>query len=421
MAAEYTPQLAAKKSVEFWATEDDNWRIGEWPDLSDRFLITPGDLEHWYNTLAAQGRAWEALRYLYDIHPTLLKDSTDAVNQGTKTLDEIAGILSLKKSVISNEIDALVEFWKKRKTAEQLNNRIEQKAQKEKTKADPYLGSNLKPAAVTELLQEYKLNNIASEELRIYIAGRIIDLQKFLTAASTRTVARNTIRLEITAWEQETHLDYLAARKIKIQENDPDDGRKKTEREIHKEITELQADITRADTHLAKLHKNISEAMKQIGADEMTEFQATRTLTSAFSEIIDRVKDYYSDPENILMDGVFTPKEIIWQMTATEFRDPQYRPDFVATINEAMKPHNLFNPDFKSKGVGREAARLLQKIVKSYGEEALAAIPTEEDDNATPPNSIPAALTTDEPGNVKPTPPPQGHRGSTKKEEVFLA
>ncbi|MFT6862693.1 MAG: hypothetical protein ACJAVK_001252 [Akkermansiaceae bacterium] len=162
------------------------------------------------------------------------------------------------------------------------------------------------------------------------------------------------------------------------------------------------------------------------------QISSSRTWTSAFSEIIDRQKQYYANPENLLMDGVFTPAEIEFQMTPTDFRPPQYRPDFVATINEAMKPENLWNPEFKSKSPGRAATRMLLKIVTRIGEEALAeknqtSVTSEEEEEEEEPDIAPSEVEPNQPHTPAPndpTPqpqPPRVHQTHRKKTETFLA
>jgi hypothetical protein len=421
---EYTPPLKPEAMIEFWATEDDSWRIKDWPGLSEKFSLMQSEVEGWFKAVSGQGRAWNAIRGIYQVHPLLVSSPEEEEEQVPKTITDVVRTMDCTRPVLEKEIAALVQFWNKARAAAQLQKKIDEApAQRQSEELNPYINSDLDTGKVEELLQKTNLSQLKEPALRIYVAGRILDLQDHLNDKSTQTIARQILRNEISAWNQEKHIDYLANRKLAIE----DSG--KPEKDIYRDLSKLQEDIQKADKHLATIQDKITKGIAAIGADQMDEFQAKRTWTSAFSEIIDRQKQYYANPENLLMDGVFTPAEIEFQMTPTDFRPPQYRPDFVATINEAMKPENLWNPEFKSKSPGRAATRMLLKIVTRIGEEALAeknqtSVTSEEEEepDIAPSEVEPNQPHTPAPNDPTPQPqPPRVHQTHRKKTETFLA
>jgi len=390
-----TQRLTVAKKLDYWFQDDENWTIEDWSGLSETFDLTANDLELWHQSVHGQGRHWEITRLRFGVRLTILSDKESFIYRKAHTIEEVAKQMGMKVKEVQAELDSLCKFWRRtRATSKSALSINDSSKDSGLDTIDPYLHTDLDPEKVDQILKGLNLSRINDDEMKIHFAGRAMDFQSYLKQKSTRSIARDIIQKEVSAWHQERILNIAGNALTRA-----DQSETLTDEQKYKKILSIQKEIQGIEKHLNSLQSEIRKSISEIGADHMDESEAKRTFNGSISEVLVRMKEYYAQPENILMDGVFTADEIIWLTEPTEFRDAQYRPDFVAMVNHAMKAENLWDPDFQEKGVGREATRRLLKIVSEMGKDEL---PSDEEIIS----EVPAQSSSDNPESTETEEPP---------------
>jgi hypothetical protein len=91
---------------------------------------------------------------------------------------------------------------------------------------------------------------------------------------------------------------------------------------------------------------------------------------------------FESDPENWKVDGVFTAGQIEWLTEPMEERPPQYRPDIVLRLNEALAPENLWNPKYVPTPIQAKMVQRLRKLVeRATSNDEIISVRDDSDDD----------------------------------------
>jgi hypothetical protein len=80
-------------------------------------------------------------------------------------------------------------------------------------------------------------------------------------------------------------------------------------------------------------------------------------IEASLNGMISAIREYESRGDRRLVDDVHTAAEVEILLKPTSLRPPQYRPDLVALIRDAMREENLFNPNYEPPEMPRASYR----------------------------------------------------------------
>ena len=342
------------------------WAVEDFAALSKALGVKPAELTDWHDEFAGQGRAWEIIRRLYRVAPLVGSLEEDDIREWTK--QELADKWGVAPAVIDSEIKGAAKRWHLRKqeraASGEVNRLISEDELKSLTRFSE--GEGLDEDTIARLLDSLNFKQVTDPALRAEVANRIVSLKSWLSDSHTRVSAREVIRMEISMHGAETRMLHWQTRmEEEIQnaeagKNDPAFMREKSE----KAIENAREKLDDADKTLRQLTKDHSALLKHLGADELDMAARKRIFVETATYLIDRCREYESNPENINADGVFTAAEIHWLTEPLGERDPQYRPDISVRVAEALQPENLWNPDYVPTPIQRQVQRTLLGMVK---------------------------------------------------------
>lgn len=196
-----------------------------------------------------------------------------------------------------------------------------------------------------------------------WFGGRLTEIQKLFEEVSTKTLARQAI------------INEMHMRRI-------DDEMAR--------LPPLNAKFWQYQDAKIKLEEIYSSQWSQIEKlnPALRSQQTKRAFAGVVSEIIEGIREYQSDPNNEIADGVFTALELQVEMRSSKQQggDVQYRPDIVAAINEARR--SIWDPKFKRR-LEDKHLRLIgfafHEAVKAFTEKTGIAIPDLASDNGEHP------------------------------------
>jgi hypothetical protein len=349
------------ESVSYVPVEDKpEWQIDRWPALARAFELQAGELPLWHAELAGQGRPWSILRLLYQIGP-LFGEAFDPDVMRPWTAAEIAGKFGITQAAVDEEHAAAVAFWQRRRQEVVIERRIaantppgkpersgdegdvEDEAAPEATPAASIQGlREVADGDVEQILIQAGFPLLKKPEHRLYCARRIVELERYFSAATWRETARQIVFSELNMREYE---------------------RKLLEQNLNaKEFRETEQSLT----SLAEKHRKL---LSEIGADQEEQVVQKSFAIDTFSYFARAMQEWYATGERKLIDGVFTAEEVMWLLTPSELRGSQYRPDIVVRLHEALRPENLWAEDYEPTPIQRQACRALKKIVSEFGDE----------------------------------------------------
>ena len=202
------------------------------------------------------------------------------------------------------------------------------------------------------------------ELLRAQVANRIISLREYLESPHSRASARQLIRNEISLHAKERLLLIYNNKIEQISEEDPELKSRGTELDGYRKKA---ADLDEEIRAITKAHSTLQ---KEIGADDIDMTTRKRFFVETVAYIMEKCREYESDPESVLVDGVFRADEIDWLLEPLDERAPQYRPDISVRLRDALLPENLWDEHYVPPKITLRVCQELRKIVA-----AMRAIP----------------------------------------------
>ena len=406
------------------------WMVKEEKDFLRDYGMHKDDLPLWHEVLVGQGRFWQIARLRYRIGPVfdLTEDALDL--QRPWSISEIAAKLAQPPGLVEAELSETWRYWQQQRA---LRDPQKRNMQPEPINLELDLAAPAdSPAPVADIANEVKKPiaasapkvksdekkeslpsfavrrleleqadviladlgiNVTDPQDRLYVASRAICYERWLTDPLTREVAMNLIHNEITLRNYRRNIDRVN----RVLDEKSIDVAKRTD--LMKEVRETEAAITKLS---AVYHKSLDELGGEQSAVEDMKREAINTL----GFVTQAIAKYRSNGDCSLIDGVFTAREIVWLTTPVPMRPGQYRPDAVAMILDALKPENLFNPEYKPPAITREACRRLRRMSQIFEQEigvadnrnSVVEAPIEMDAERVEQDSSPAMISPHIPG-----------------------
>lgn len=366
----------AQRYVEFETTGEEYWAVDRFDRLLKDFMLEVGDLPEWHKAMSGQGRAWEICSRLYQVGSLM---NPDPVVLRSWTRAEIAKEYGIPQGQVDHEIEHAVEYWRLKHARRKVASEALQMAGIDEidhltsfSNAD-----SIDKGMVDKLLEAFNFSDIKDETLRAQVAHRILSLKDYLSSPHSRTSARQIIRMEVTLHGLEKILVGYNNKIDRLSEEDPE------RRASGTEIDSLSNKAQDLDKEIRAISKAHAALQKELGADDIDMTTRKRIFVETVGYIMEKCRQYESDPENVLVDGVFRANEIDWLLEPLGERGPQYRPDISIRMAEALLPENLWDPHYKPTKIQQRVCQELSKIVETMRavREDAAALPEDDDDD----------------------------------------
>lgn len=390
-----TPESANPQSATYYPDGSPaEWEIGDYRGLLEHFDLRRTEITMWHATMAPT-TAWVTLRLRFCIGP-LFGPGFDPRTLRSWTTAEIAGELALNEKDVKEQIKTAGEFWRRRRAEIPVEKRLvaprpttprpegttTDQAERSASLSAPLTFQTMTevaPEQVEQILSEAGMPKITDPDKRLYAARRIAELKRWFEDKKTRETARQIVQAELNLRRYEE----LLLGNVKAAE-----------------FVELE----KAQSLLAERHKKL---ITDIGADE-AEMDTQRSIAlDTFSAFVRGMQEWHATGERTLIDGIFTADEAVWLLTPAEMRPPQYRPDIVTRMKDALLPENLWAPDYEPSSVQRYACQILSRIVKRAEEDILSERNSKKENattSAQDPDMPASAIGTASRGDV-PAPP----------------
>jgi hypothetical protein len=352
--------------VEYVAADEEYWRAEKRAALFADFDLTEAQLSDWHFLMSNQGRAWEIIRRLYQVGLMLEPDEEVLKSWDTNKIGKAFGIPAAQ---VQQELDLAIRNWRLLRARADVRKQAEVTGAEEVDILRSMPHASMDEQYVNDLLKAFDFDDVSTDPMmRAQVAGRIISLKDFLASPHSRTSARQLIRMEVSLHSKEKIL-MLYNRKIEqIAKEDPELRSKKTELQGYQEAAK------NLDAEIRAITKAHGVLQVDIGANDIDMTTRKRLYVETVGYLMEQCRIYESEPENILLDSVFTAAEIVWLSEPLDERPPQYRPDVVMRLNEAMRPENLWNPEYVPSPISQRACQILRKIVEGASA-ALKGVP----------------------------------------------
>jgi hypothetical protein len=358
------------RAIEYYPNGEDEpaWKIEHWDELSQVFDLQVSDLKDWHQCLAGQGRPWTVIRKIHRVNASF-GEGMDIELFESWDWKKLSAKEGVSEKVLRNDLDAAAAHWKKVRNSLSLRRSVETAvASGVAVKGLDVDGlpeframEEMDDERVKRCLEAFRMNNITGDADRLCAARRALELRKYLDERSTREQARQMIYMEISLGMYEDGMMAMKSRMAKLRETQ--NPRKEEAEEVARLLKDIKA-AEEAQTALAESHRKVALAL---GEDEQDEAQNKRAALGTASFWVEASREWHRDGTKKLVDGIFTADELVWLTEGLSFRDPQYRPDIVVRLKDAMSPENLWASDYEPRNVEREAARRLHAIVKAMG------------------------------------------------------
>lgn len=340
--------------------ESGYWRM-ERPDLLEAdFGVTRAEVEEWHRWIAGKGRVWEIVRRIYQV-AGMWEDDPDVLVSWTRA--EVAKKFGIPAAEVDHDLKAAVDQWRLHIARAQVARESVRAADggAAMSDVDSLVGftnaAGLEQQSVDKLLAAFNFSDIKDELLRAQVANRIISLREYLESPHSRTSARQIIRLEVSMHGKEKMLLIYNNKIEQIAEEDPELRSRKGD------MDEFRLKAKDLDAEMRAMTKAHSDLLKEIGADDIDMTTRKRMAVETVGYIMNLCRVYESDPENVLVDGVFRANELDWLMEPEGERTPQYRPDISIRLREALLPENLWDPHYKPTKIQMRVTQELRKMV----------------------------------------------------------
>jgi hypothetical protein len=395
--------------IEYEAGDDGYWRIDRPDRLKEDFGVTATDVEEWHRALSGQGRAWEIVRRLYQVGSLL--DPDDAVIRSW-TREEIGKEFGIPKAEVDHEITHAAEFWRLRKARADVARAADAAGGSDEIERLTSFSNaaGLDADKVDKLLDAYGFGDVRDDMLRAQVANRILSLKDYLISQHSRTKARQLIRMEISLYSKERMLLLFSNKIEQIVAEDP---------ELKSRATELDGYRLKAsdlDKEIRNITKDHAALQDEIGADDIDLTTRKRIFVETVAYIQEKCRQYESDPESVLLDGVFRADEIDWLLDPLDERRPQYRPDIVVRLHDALQPRNLWDPEYKPPKLTLRVCQELRRLaecMRAVPDDAPALPDAEADEDELPLGD--GVMPTMESVTNQDTPPPAAAFGARQE------
>jgi hypothetical protein len=377
----------APKYVEYEPSDDSGyWRM-ERPDLLEAdFGAKREDVEEWHRFIAGRGRVWEIVRLLYQAG-SMDDEDPDLIVSWNRA--EVAKKFGIPVAEVEHEIVFAAGQWKLAQARAEVSAAASTIGEDEIGQLEQFANAaNLGKSDVDRLLESFSFGDLRGELLRAQVANRIISLRSYLESPHSRTSARQLIRMEVSLHAKEKMLLIYNNKIEAITTEDPELKVK------DKELDGFRQKAKELDEEIRKITKAHSDLQESIGADDIDMTTRKRIFVETVAYLMDKCREYESNPENVLVDGVFRANEIDWLLEPLGERTPQYRPDISVRLRDALLPENLWDPHYKPPKIALRVCQELRKIVagmRAIPEDAepLMDVEDDEDDVTFSENSIP--------------------------------
>lgn len=362
--------------VEYLTGDNEMWGVDDFKGLSELFSMGAGDLGLWHGVVSGTGRAWEVIRKLYGV-ASLITDDPDDLRKWK--IQELAKKYGVAKGQLEMEVQAAVRTWSINKARASVDRETISGlgADDLKKLISHARTDDMDEGLVGELLRAFNFDDVKDSLLRAQVAKRILSLREYLSGDHTRTQARQIIRLEISIHGQER---LQSKYHNELDEALDKDGKLIASKD---DIEALRKKIKQTDQEMRSLLKAHGDLQKQIGADETDLTARKQILVDSVAYIMEQCRLFESDPENWKVDGIFTAGQIEWLTEPMEERPPQYRPDIVLRLQEALMPENLWNPKYVPTPIQANMVQRLRKLVEraTSNDEIISVRDDDEDDD----------------------------------------
>lgn len=342
--------------IEYEPTDESGyWRM-ERPDLLEAdFGVTRASVERWHRFIV-RTPVWEFVRRLYQTGG-MTDDDPDILRPWTRA--ELARRFGISEKELDHDISKAAEAWKLQDARDNVARQADVESGGDLDRMLTFgNASGLSGDAVDRLLDAFQFGDVSDPMLRVQVANRLLSLREYLESQHSRSSARQLVRYEISLHAAEKLLLVYTAKIEMALADDPMLDKNAALVEGYRARAEALDKEIRATT---KAH---GQLQKDIGADDYDKTTQKRIAVETIGYIMSKCQEYERDPESVYLDGVFTAGEIDWQLEPLGERLPQYRPDIVLRINEAMKPENLWDPGYKPTPIQIRVAQELRKLAE---------------------------------------------------------
>lgn len=392
----HLPVIEKPKTFEYTPGGEDAvpWLVGKWPEAAAAFDLREGEVLDWHLALAGQGRPWLVIRRIFNLAP-MWGDASTPDDIRAWTWAELSESIGVSVDHLKRDLQAAAEFWKKARLS--LNVQRGAALQKpastgaEQVKslddmADFEIHQQFDASQIATILTKYRFKGVKSEDDRLYVASRVIELKKLLEDKHTRESARQLIVMELNMAGHEMTLQVLKSRLDSLNHQRSDLTEKQST-----ETRMIATSIASTEKVLTTLSKTYAKAASDLGGEELEAGEVRRVAIGTISHLVQAHRDYYVSGDRNLIDGMFTAEEVVWLTTPLSIinRPAQYRPDIVERVREASLPENMWDTEFKSASFAggkfkthRDASRRLQRLASLLAEDEMEPGPIEGIDDA---------------------------------------
>lgn len=416
------PTYQEPRFMEYDPDGDDGvtWTVNDWPALKEAFALEASDLVLWHRHLcAAEGRYWKIIKRIFGVIPTM-GDAVEDEDMEDWDFPKLAKTWGLPEKQLREELETVADHWKK----ERLSRKITQATTVPGDGVKPLDGGvrfaphqDLAEERISELLEAFFFDHHKSKSDRLFIANRILELWTLFEDKNRREPARQLINMELNLRDSETSRALLKSRLETLAQT------KELNSTQSGEILKIQEALDKNEKSHTALTEKYFRAAADIGEEEIEQGELRKIALGTASHFIEAQRQFHASGDRDLIDGMFAADELKWLTTAIPLRPAQYRPDIVLRVNEAMRPENLWDPNYKPTPIVREASRRMLKFAKLMADEEETPIIPEIDDAPVGEDeeSAEAAADLPEPQPERSAPPPVYHEPPPAREEEFMA
>jgi hypothetical protein len=362
------PVREEPKTLDYYPEGDDGvpWSVNDWRALKEAFELTEAELVAWHGDLAGDTRHWKIIKRIFGVM-AILGDAVEDEDAEEWNWAKLSKHWGVKEELLREELAMAVDHWKRLRVSRKIGGGGTTAGVKPvdgEGKAGGFKPhEEMAEERIGELLARYRFVDIVSHSERPFVARRLLELRPALEDHNRRESARQLIMMELNLADSEK-VRALAKRRLDTLSKNADISDKQSA-----EIQAIQASLEKNEKAHTALSEKYFKAAAEFGEEEIEQGELRKVAIGTVSHFIEAQRQYHANHDRALIDGMFTADEIIWLTTAIPLRPAQYRPDLVLRVNEAMRPENLWAPDYVPSKIPREASRRLLKLVQGLTDE----------------------------------------------------
>ena len=280
-------------------------------------------------------RAWDLVRMLCGIRPILNEDPAFAVPLTRRQISEQLAYIKSEEDV-DGFISPIAIAWLRREryakpvaeiTAprEQQRREVADLTEEEQRLLEAY-GFSM------DLFKAHRSESAARAEMR-WFYERLMDLKPMMDDAAVKEIVRQCLRNELQLRRIDDEM--MQTPMVQFKDGRRSDG-------INPQFEDLQALKSKVEKTYAEQWEQVTKLSPSLSAKSNR-----RAAQGVMSEYIEGTLKHHQDPNNQILDGVFTAFEIQVLMRKSEQQGMQYRPGWVAAVNESK--NHLTDPKFKRR------------------------------------------------------------------------